>query len=231
MWRPFAVITLCFFLLLQINEIFALLRSDATHQFSSQNNVRQASTAKKRAEERKVKKFKNFQFYPVLHGALPNLRQGYLFNKERNLLKKGGETAPVNSVKIDDVFYAGSIIANNKKVALVFYEKQKQFTKKYVSPNRKGTKAAADNFIYEKLNIADSIGGYTVSQILPDSLILENDGSTLEKRLNDEDKPEIHPPIKTVRKTTKITPRNRPGFNGKKSTAGSLRKSHTFKRR
>lgn len=228
MWKLLIIVTLGFTLLFQINEIFALLQSDPIQQFSSIDNVKRSNKAKKSLAG---KRLKNIQFYPVSPNVLPNLRQGYLFNEERSLLKKRKKTTPVNSVKIDNVFYAGSIIANNKKVALVFYEKQKKLKNKYGRPVRKRTKPSGNNFIYKKLNVSDSIGGYTVAQILPDRLILENDNSKLEKLLNEEDKPEIRRPPKTVRKRTKNINQNRTRINRKKQIRQPLKKSYNFKRR
>lgn len=212
----------------QINEIFALLQSNPIQQFSLQNNVKQKNKAKKHSTGRKFKKIKKIQFYPS-PGALPNLMQGYLFNKERNLLKKGKKASSVNSVKIDDVYYAGSIITNNEKVALIFYEKQKSSQKKYVKTRGKKATSSGNNLLYKKLNISDSIGDYTVAQILPDRLILENNGSKLEKLLNDEDKPEIQPPVKTARKKAKNTQRNRTTIRNRKKPIRPKR--YNFKRR
>lgn len=202
-----------------------MLRSDPLQQFSSQNK------AKKHPAGRKFKRIKNVEFYPVSSRALPNLRQGYLFNKERSLLKKRKKTTPVDSLKIDDVFYAGSIITNNKKVALVFYEKKKTSQKKYARAISKRAKASGDNYLYKKLNISDSVGGYTISEILPDRLILENDNSKLEKLLNDEDKPEIRVPIETVKKRSKNSLQTRKNINRKKPTRRALKKSYNFNRR
>jgi len=163
---------------------------------------------------------------PVVPGVLPDLKDGYLFNPERMLAgaapppppveEKGDETgAEIKegiAASIDDVTYAGSIIADNFSRALILYkEKEADKGKTPAQPAQPASRsskakppktptpkapaaAAAGGEKHGQLEVGDVLDGYHVAKIEPDKLVFTKDDETVEKLLYDPGKKRQAPP-------------------------------------
>lgn len=125
---------------------------------------------------------------PPVPEQLPDLATGYIFRAERALPEKQAAVLPEDNVNIEDVSYSGSIITGKKKIALVSYQ-EPSVPSRPVGNVRRGQMQQAADRIVRRLEVHDSIGGYTVADIFPDRLVLTKQGEVKEKYLHDPDKP------------------------------------------
>lgn len=150
---------------------------------------------------------------PVVPGVLPDLKDGYLFNPERMLAGAEppppveGEDKEVDAesttglnASMDDVIYAGSIIADNFTRAIIVYteaDKSKpaaQPTSRSSKSKPAPAKAPAGGEKHAQLEIGDVLDGYEVMEIQPDKLVFSKDEETIEKLLYDPEKKRQAPP-------------------------------------
>lgn len=136
----------------------------------------------------------SIRFNPSVPDELPDLSSGYIFREERSLNQNSGAGKTFDRIDIDDLFYSGSIISAEEKIALVVYQEQPATAGNPLAAgrlrrlNRKG--ATYEN---QKLRLHDIIGGYTVADILPEKLVLTREDQSVEKYLYDPAKPSTQP--------------------------------------
>lgn len=152
---------------------------------------------------------------PALSGPLPDLKDGYLFNPERMLA--GAEPPPKDeekseenelenlsglATKMSDVTYAGSLIADNFRRAIIVYTEAAKGKAPAASPAQPASRSskakppapAAGGEKHAQLEVGDIIDGYVVASIQPDKLIFTKGDETVEKLLHDPEKKRQAPP-------------------------------------
>lgn len=141
---------------------------------------------------------------PAVPSVLPDLKSHYLFNPERMLAgadippaeESDSEASSGNTLGIaasmDEVTYAGSIIADTFSRAIILYPAAKSkappaaASKSSKSKPPAPTKSGADE--HAQLEVGDVLDGYAVAEILPDKLIFTKGEERVEKLLYDPDK-------------------------------------------
>jgi hypothetical protein len=155
---------------------------------------------------------------PMVPGVLPDLKDGYLFNPERMLAgaeappsmeekadDAGAENTTGIAAKMDDVTYAGSIIADNFSRAIIVYTEAaaKNKPKPPAQPAARSSKvkatpppvaAAPGSEKHGQLEVGDVLDGYKVAEIQPDKLVFTKGDETVEKLLYDPEKKRQAPP-------------------------------------
>jgi hypothetical protein len=192
--RIFAVILLSGSLLYQTVVITGTFRDEAEMVVSigaEGERVGIWSDPGKKNETRVVP----IRFNPSVPDEVPDLSSGYIFREDRSLNRNqqaAGNT--FDRIDIDDLFFSGSIISDEGKIALVIYQEQPTATTRPPRAagrqrlNRKG--GAYEN---QKLRLHDIIGGYTVADIFPEKLVLTREDQSVEKYLYDPAKPSTQP--------------------------------------
>lgn len=175
---------------------------------------------------------------PVVPAALPDLKQGYLFNQERTLADAklpppvgeesavGGDTLGLG-VTIDQVTYVGSIITEATSRAIIVYSAAAKpaarvaglpparFPRFRPPPAATSPPGAEE---HARLELGDMLDGYEVAEILPDKLIFTKGGETVEKLLFDPDKKRQAPPPPPAARTPR--PQSARGGRGASGQAG-----------
>ena len=143
--------------------------------------------------------------------SLPDLRTGYLFNQERMLASpkssaggedKGGaadfEVKPGLGVSLDQISYAGSLIAKGFTRAVVVYPAAKQTHAAPPHPvmGRPPSRPPESGDEHAQLGVGDQVEGYTLTEIEPSKLIFTKGEETVEKPLYDATKKRLPPPPK-----------------------------------
>lgn len=136
------------------------------------------------------------RFNPVPPAVLPDLDAGYVFNESRTAgsrkeEEQTGKKTP--GINIKESFYVGSVIAGETPKGMIAYPAAgTAATPQQVRPGgaRPGG-AGMKQILVEK---GDDVGGYTVSEILPEKIVFTKDSETVEKFLNDPDKKRSIPP-------------------------------------
>jgi hypothetical protein len=148
---------------------------------------------------------------PALPGVMPDLKEGYLFNQERMLANAEAPSAQEGNaemdasqgvrVSIDQVTYVGSIITKKFSRAIVVYpaaNNAAQPTTPFFSRSSSKPPAATED--HAQLEVGEMLGGYKVTEILPDKLILSKGDEKVEKLLYEPGKKRKAPPppVKTA---------------------------------
>ncbi len=143
--------------------------------------------------------------------SLPDLRTGYLFNQERMLASPkspaGGEdkgaaadfeVKPGLGVSLDQISYAGSLIAKGFTRAVVVYPAAKQTHAAPPHPvmGRPPSRPAESGDEHAQLGVGDQVDGYTLTEIEPRKLIFTKGEDKVEKPLYDATKKRLPPPPK-----------------------------------
>jgi hypothetical protein len=118
------------------------------------------------------------EFYPAVP-TLPDLHLGYLFNAERNLAGRGRSGNTIAAANVHELVYAGSIILGKNSKALLTLPVAAQS-----SDARPGAPARSGS-AYFHVAAGDSVGGYTVSEILPKKIVFKKGTEVVEKNLFD----------------------------------------------
>lgn len=118
------------------------------------------------------------EFYPAVP-TLPDLHLGYLFNAERALAGRGKGGNTVAAANVHELVYAGSIIMGKTSKALLSFPVASQG-----GDARPGAPARGGS-AYFHVAPGDSVGGYTVSEILPQKIVFKKGGEVVEKLLHD----------------------------------------------
>jgi|GEM_PF-3527839 len=118
------------------------------------------------------------EFYPAIP-TLPDLHLGYLFNAERNLAGRGRSGNTVAAANVHELIYAGSIIMGKNSKALLSFPLAPQSTDARPGAPARGGAA------YFHVAPGDSVGGYIVSEILPQKIVLKKGTEVVEKNLFD----------------------------------------------
>lgn len=118
------------------------------------------------------------ELYPAIP-SLPDLHLGYLFNAERNLAGRGKGGTTIAAANVHELVYAGSIIMGKSSKALLSFPVAPQTTDTRPGAPARGGAA------YFHVAPGDSVGGYTVSEILPKKIVFTKGGEVVEKTLFD----------------------------------------------
>lgn len=118
------------------------------------------------------------EFYPAIP-TLPDLHLGYLFNAERNLAGRGRSGNTIAAANVHELVYAGSIILGKTSKALLTFPVAPQTTDARPGAPARGGAA------YFHVAPGDSVGGYTVSEILPKKIVFKKGSEVVEKTLFD----------------------------------------------
>ena len=127
-------------------------------------------------------------FYPAVP-TLPDLNVGYLFNAERAGAGTTRGGSSLASVNVRDLTYAGSIIFGKIRKALLSFPVAGQGGE--AGPGISSRPAGTG---YYHVAPGDAIGGFTVSEILPEKIVFQRGGETVEKLLYDAKKQRRTPP-------------------------------------
>jgi len=159
---------------------------------------------KEKSTSEPQKKPQTIHFYPAVPASLPNLYEGYLFNRERSLADpaKYPEEIPENtedqvSLEFDQLRYNGSIIIGDIAKALVTYPEPTKISdyqrvaSRQKSSKRKQRRIKKNTMVKKTVEPGDSIGGYLVKNIHPHKIVFQRGGEHLEKMLYDPDKKRI----------------------------------------
>jgi len=137
------------------------------------------------------------EFNPAIAGNLVDLRKGYLFNEQRNLLpdKKDTKEDTAANGDLDDVTYCGSIISNDLTRGMVSYPKpeEKKEAARDIRRRRKRPPAKVEK-IYEMLSKGDTFRGLEVIEITPEKIVFGKGDQKTEKFLYDQNKVRLEPP-------------------------------------
>lgn len=126
---------------------------------------------------------------PTPPAAPPDLKQGYLFNAERNLVAGGGkdgQSQNAGNVGIDKVQYSGSIIAGYNTKALLCYSLGGQTA---APPGGGASVTQKQGFL--RVAVGDTVNGYKVTEILPERITFSRDGQKITKLLYDKTKERV----------------------------------------
>lgn len=118
------------------------------------------------------------EFYPAIP-SLPDLHLGYLFNAERTLAGRGKSGNTIAAANVHELVYAGSIIMGKASKALLSFPVAPQTTDARPGAPARGGAA------YFHVAPGDSVGGYTVSEILPKKIVFKKGTEVVEKNLFD----------------------------------------------
>ena len=164
------------------------------------------------------------RFNPIVPSPLPDLYDGYLFNKERYLAEQDEEgkkeTAEKDvEVDLDVVMYTGSIISGTVIKGIITYpEPQQAKTKSRTSRSwkRKKTKLSrSKKRVTRIVEPGDVVGGYQISAIEAERIVFAKNKEQVEKKLYDPEKkrivvPKPSPkPRKTVKRKATVSKRKR----------------------
>ncbi len=140
-------------------------------------------------------------FYPAVPGTLPDLNDGYLFNKDRFLDESDLEDEAPNSFGADTIdmealVYSGSIIIGDLRKALVAYQEkapvvQRGARRNVRSRNQRKPKPAKGAYIHKQLEVGELFMGYRVARIEDDSILFEKGSEKIEKFLFDASKKRV----------------------------------------
>jgi len=185
------IIGLLLSLLFLLQGIWFTLRTDYTVAPAPQTS--QEEKIEKEASATLVKDL----LFPEVPASIPDLTQGYLFTEERTLeegdLQKAEEEGQVGgerSVDLAQVFYEGSIIKGENKVAIIITSALEvaagprqplSFPKK----GGAGPHPGATVTRHLQLKTGETLGEYVVADILPDKVVFKKGEETIEKLLYD----------------------------------------------
>jgi hypothetical protein len=140
---------------------------------------------------------------PVVSGKLPDLKAGYLFNADRLLEEEGAQKKAENlaagndlGIKADikTVIYAGSIIGENLKQAIIVVAGAKKTkTPRTRSRRKKKSSSRKGNVQNIRVKEGDLLSGYTVASISPEKIVFSKGNEKVEKLLYDPDKKRTSP--------------------------------------
>jgi len=219
MYKKTAFIILTLFFIFLIRE--AITTWQGSYDFSP-------SPRKKNIATTPGKAIQKADFYPSLPDPLPDLTEGYLFNKKRQL-ETEQEGSPKKSqeavISMGDLVYRGSIITGASRKALVSY---KEIVEQDTPFTTGGKKQRTTGLKYAVLGISDKLGGYRLTTLEPERLIFQQDGETVEKLLYDRNQNRVIMP--SPRSDQQFRPVNT-GTQSKKDNNKSERKPAVFSRR
>ncbi len=132
---------------------------------------------------------------PQIPEPLPDLRNNYLFNRNRFLppLQAGQETeAPASeetTVDLAGILYAGSVITGQQTTGIIYFSPAAGELPSIFEPldSRGGVP-------HKQVRVDEKLGDYRVSSIAPDKIVFERNGETVEKLLFDPAKTRNAPP-------------------------------------
>lgn len=131
------------------------------------------------------------QFYPAIP-TLPDLHQGYLFNTERSLAESGRTAVTATAVNVHEVLYTGSVIIGEVRKALLAFP----LGQPAAGARRPGMMGQGSSQGHIQVTTGDTVGGYTVSEILPTKIVFKKSTELVEKHLNDSKKERSAPPAR-----------------------------------
>ena len=142
---------------------------------------------------------------PKVPLALPDLKQGYLFNEERAVEEEipepeeeefHGNDLGLNA-KVDDIQFSGAVIGASFKVALISYPEaarpKKMGSKRLGRSAKSIAKRGRGGMKNARVKEGDLVNGYKVAAIYPDKIVFEKGKDTIEKFLYDPEKKRIIP--------------------------------------
>lgn len=141
---------------------------------------------------------------PQVPPLLPDLRQGYLFNEQRQLAEDSGEEGKnadesqelaSTQVNLDTLNYTGSLIVGNTRKGLVSFsilqpEQSERSPGRIRSISREQKSNTETAIVSENEEFYD----LRVASIQPDKIVFTKSGSTIEKMLYAPDKKRVAPP-------------------------------------
>lgn len=136
---------------------------------------------------------KDIRFYPAVPARLPDLTEGYLFNRERQLNppENVDDTAAAGplAIDMDEVRYAGSLINGSTRKGLIRYpEPVTPVNRGYRTRVTIAKRAVARKWSSRIVEEGETVSGYLVVSISPQAIVFEQGGSQIEKELYAPDK-------------------------------------------
>lgn len=133
-------------------------------------------------------------FYPPVPVVLPDLNDGYLFNREREFEEVVMDrTRGVNGmVDLAEVTYAGSLIVGEIYKGLVIYQKKSPVARKVARASRRTARArrtaVKTEYKYKQLELGEKFMGYLVEKIAKDRIVFKKGDEVVEIFLYDQNK-------------------------------------------
>ena len=171
---------------------------------------------------------------PKVPLALPDLKQGYLFNEERAVEDEipepekeefHGNDLGLNA-RVDDIQFSGAVIGKSFKIALISYPEatrpKKMGSKRHGRSAKSIAKRGIGGLKNARVKEGDLVNGYKVAAIYPDKIVFEKGKDTIEKFLYDPDKKRIVPKraSRSAPPPGRAVPRARAGTPAPPSPAG-----------
>ena len=138
-------------------------------------------------------------FYPSVPGTMPDLNDGYLFNKDRYLDQSDLDNASLSglgsdTIDMEQLVYSGSIIIGDLRKALVAYQEQAPLPQRRAIRNVRGRsqkKPAKGTYKHKQLSAGEVFMGYRVTVIENDRIVFEKGDERIEKFLFDAGKERV----------------------------------------
>jgi len=142
---------------------------------------------------------------PRVPDLLPDLKQGYLFNEERQLSENTGEEESVAEnapeatstlVNMETLTYVGSIIIGDVRKGLVSFSVAEPKTSNTPGPRvRPVSRVSREAQKYASLKEQEPFYDFRVARILPEKIVFAKGDSTVEKLLYDPEKERVSSPM------------------------------------
>lgn len=226
------IIGLLLSLLFLLQGIWFTLRTDYIVALAPQTS--QEEKIEKEASATLVKNL----LFPEVPTSIPDLTQGYLFTEERTLeegdmqkAEEEGQTGGEKAVDLAQVFYEGSIIMGENKVAIIItsaLEVAAGPKQPFSFPKKGGAgpHPGATVTRHLQLKTGETLGEYVVADILPDKVVFKKGEETIEKLLYDPAKQRVAAAVPVEQKSPPGQPQ--PGVS--QHTPGTRRDAAQKKR-
>jgi hypothetical protein len=156
-----------------------------------------------------------FAFYPPVPVELPDLNEGYLFNTARVLTEEpepeeeNVEEAPSEpGIDIANVYYIGSVIGSERRIGIIAYQEETDHHHRIGAGRRPASRERTAGGSHEHLALGATFNGYLVTEVLPDRIVFEKDGISIEKSLLSQERLPTPPQLQAGERTQRRSPAN-----------------------
>ena len=145
--------------------------------------------------------------YPPLPKMMPDLNDGYIFNKERHFEEDDTSgvwsLGPAGSIDLNEIVYSGSLIVGDVRKALITYQEMASTPKPVANRRTAGRQPrksrAKKTYQHKQLDPGEDFMGYKVAKIESDRIVFERGSEKIEKFLFDGSKDRVV--VKTATRT------------------------------
>ncbi len=131
---------------------------------------------------------KRIALQPAPPARLPDLHEGYIFNAARSFKAGGAETPgqKVENIDLAKIQYTGSIITAKSTKGLLSHPTGAAPAQVQIRGRAPLPMAPRQGFL--QVVVGDSVGGYKVTEILPEKIVFSRGGEKIEKLLYERNK-------------------------------------------